>query len=163
MTKFAIIVAMDEALGIGKNETLAWHLSADLKQFKALTSGHTVIMGRKTWDSLPLKSKPLPNRLNIVISRQKLDLGQGVLLASNLDEALKQATTSQVFVIGGAQIYTQAILHPDCEKIFVTHVSGNFACDASFPPIPPQFKAVANSPQMIEGTVSFQFVEYKRA
>jgi len=126
-----IIVATAEANEIGKNNDLIWHLRNDLKRFKALTSGHCIIMGRKTFESFP---KPLPNRLHIVITRQSdYKAPEGVVIVNSLEEAFTKIPKSetQPFVIGGGEIYKQAI--PFAEKLELTKVHANFDADAFFP------------------------------
>ncbi|MCL4354459.1 dihydrofolate reductase [Patescibacteria group bacterium] len=134
--KISIIAAIDEKRGIGKNGQLPWHLPEDLKRFKEITSGHTVIMGRKTFESI---GRVLPNRTNIIITRDK-DFNPHkfyssekceVLMASSLDEALERAQGDEVFIIGGGQVYAQAILKAD--KLYLTQVEGDFNCDTFFP------------------------------
>lgn len=141
--KFNIIVAVDEKLGIGKNNALPWRLPADLKFFKQITmkaeSGkrNAVIMGRKTWDSLPAKAKPLPGRLNIIVSRQEaLDLPEGCLLAGSLDAALSfcnQDQLSEVFLIGGAQLFETGLTHPELKTVYLTEIYKDYQCDCFFP------------------------------
>ena len=174
MKTFSIIVAMDEACGIGRQGALAWHLREDLKHFKEITVGtrtpskcNAVVMGRKTWESLPEKFRPLPNRLNVVLtSSNDLSLPKGVLSFSGLNSVLeymaRQESIENVFVIGGAQIFVQAIGHPACRCIFATHVEGNFSCDVFFPSIPACFKPVVTGPRMAsrEGMM-YHFIEYK--
>ncbi|WP_375239392.1 dihydrofolate reductase [Aurantibacter sp.] len=126
-----LIVATAEANEIGKNNDLIWHLRNDLKRFKALTSGHCIIMGRKTFESFP---KPLPNRLHIVITRQAdYKVPEGVIVVNSLEEAFTKIpkTETQPFVIGGGEIYKQAI--PFTEKIELTKVHANFDADTFFP------------------------------
>jgi len=171
MKPFSIIVAFDSQYGIGKKGLLAWRLPLDLKHFKEITTTVTdpakknaVIMGRKTWDSLPEKFRPLPGRVNVVLSRAgKLDLPSEVLCSQSLDEALTRLSTSNIeniFVIGGAQVYTFAIEHSLCQKLYVTHVQGEYGCDAFFPPISKQFFPISASEQYQEGDISFQFSDY---
>lgn len=174
MKDFSIIAAFDSQYGIGKNGHLAWGLSLDLKHFKEITTSvigpakkNAVIMGRKTWESLPRKFSPLPGRVNLVLSKEgNLSLPSGVLCSQNLDDALSQLSSSDnienVFVIGGAQIYAQAIAHPLCQKLYVTHVQGEFGCDAFFPAISRQFFPISVSEQFQEKGVGFQFVDYLR-
>ncbi|MBS3992955.1 MAG: dihydrofolate reductase [Bacteroidetes bacterium] len=127
-----IIAAIDQQNGIGKNNQLLCHLPADLKHFKQLTTGHCIIMGRKTFESI---GKPLPNRTNIIISRNKnLHLPEGCVLTHSLSEALKQVPTApKVFIIGGAEIYRQAI--PKANQLEITHIHHTFKADAFFPEI----------------------------
>jgi dihydrofolate reductase len=103
-----IIVAVDNAYGIGKNNDLLYSFPSDLKRFKALTSGHTIVMGRKTWESLP---KKLPNREHVVLSRS--DVPGADVTASSVESVLEMAGGKTVWVIGGAQIYRQFIPHAD--------------------------------------------------
>jgi len=175
MKNFSIIVAMDEENGIGKQGDLAWRLSADLKHFKEVTMavtkpGHqnAVIMGRKTWDSLPVKFRPLPGRLNVVLSSNSdLQLPSEVLVFSSIDEALMKLSSlsliDKIYVMGGAQIYAQSIHHPACQGLYVTHVNGDFDCDVFFPEIPEAFSKIEESPLMQEAAISFQFTQYQRA
>ena len=127
------VVAISENNAIGKNNQLLWHLPADLKHFKLITSGHTIIMGRKTFDSL---GRPLPNRRNIVITRQQMFI-PGCELVASLDEALNLCAAEQeVFIIGGAQIYRMAM--PFTQRIYLTVVHKDFDADAWFPEINPE-------------------------
>ena len=128
-----LIVAADNNDAIGKDNTLIWHLSNDLKRFKALTSGHHIIMGRKTFESFP---KPLPNRTHIVITRQNDYLvPDGVITAKSLDEALTYVNNDdQPFIIGGGEIYKLAM--PYAYKIELTRVNHSFNdADTFFVPI----------------------------
>ena len=127
-----IIVAAAENNAIGKNNTLIWHLSKDLKRFKSLTSGHHIIMGRKTFESFP---KPLPNRTHVVITRQSnYKVPEGVIVVNSLEKALAiSKNDSQPFIIGGGQIYEQAISMVD--KIELTRVHETFEADTFFPEI----------------------------
>ena len=128
----ALVVAMAENRIIGKENKLIWHLPADLKHFKNLTTGHPIIMGRKTFESI---GKPLPNRTNIVITRQTDFEAEGCLVAHSLSEALMMAQQmdSDIFVIGGAEIYKQAMFLAD--TIYLTEVHHTFEGDTFFPEI----------------------------
>lgn len=126
----SIIVALDEKRGIGKEGKLPWHLSEDLKRFKEITSGHTIVMGRKTFDSI---GKVLPNRKNIVISSQLQNLDgkiKDLMFVSSLDEALDKAK-GDIFIIGGGQVFAESITRVD--KLYLTKVEGDFNCDTFFP------------------------------
>jgi dihydrofolate reductase len=123
----SIIAAIDEKRGIGKNNQLPWHLPEDLKRFKEITTGETVIMGRKTFESI---GKPLPNRTNIVITNNPAFQAQGSVIANSLDNALEKAK-GDVFIIGGGEVFNQAILRAD--KLYLTLVKGDFNCDTFFP------------------------------
>ncbi|HAN77491.1 MAG TPA: dihydrofolate reductase, partial [Bacteroidales bacterium] len=101
--KISIIAAMAENRAIGLNNKLIWHLPADLKRFKTLTTGKSIIMGRKTWDSI---GRPLPNRRNIVITRNPNFNAEGAIIAANLEQALESCVhETEVFIIGGGEIY----------------------------------------------------------
>lgn len=134
MPNFSIISACDLYYGIGMNNRLPWSIPAELKYFQQITDNSTVIMGRNTWESLPNSSKPLSNRQNIVISRDKtLQLPQNVILCHSLNEALEQASHQNIFVIGGAQLYAESINHPNCNQVFLTRIQSQFDCDTFFP------------------------------
>lgn len=125
----SIIVALAGNNGIGKDNGLLWHLPADLRHFRLLTTGHPIIMGRKTYDSI---GKPLPNRRNIVITRNTALAIPGVSVVHSLKEALYLcSSTEEVFVIGGAEIYRQAL--PLCDTLYLTTVAGEFEADTFFP------------------------------
>jgi len=164
---FTIIVAIDKNNGIGKNNQLAWNLSADLKHFAQTTKKcsegniNAIIMGRNTWLSLPIK--PLPQRLNIVLSDTPVnDLPNGVVLANSLDNALELAKNCEkIFVIGGASVYKQAIIHPDCEYLEITELDNIYDCDTFFPIIPEHFKKVFSSETYSENDINFRFCLYQ--
>ena len=127
----SMVVAIAENNAIGKDNQLLWHLPKDLKHFKTITSGHTVIMGRKTFDSV---GKPLPNRRNIVITRNTELSIESVEVVHDLATALALCTTEQeVFIVGGAEIYKQAMA--DTDRIYLTVVHANFEADTFFPEI----------------------------
>lgn len=128
--KISIVVAIAANNAIGKDNQLLWRLPNDLKHFKQITSGHTIIMGRKTYDSV---GKPLPNRRNIVITRQNINI-EGCEVVNSLDAALALcADEPEVFIVGGAEIYKQAMQAPD--RIYLTIVHQNFDGDTYFPEI----------------------------
>jgi len=123
-----IVVATSLNNAIGKNNKLLWHLPADLKHFKELTNGHTVIMGRKTYDSI---GKPLPNRRNIVVTRQNIKI-DGCKTVNSIKAAIDWCQGEQeIDIIGGAEIYRQAL--PFANRIFLTIVQQNFEADTWFP------------------------------
>jgi len=124
-----LIAAAAENNALGKDNDLLWHLPEDFKRFKQITSGHNIIMGRKTFESFP---KPLPNRTHIIITRQEEYLVEGCLVVHSLEEALEIAPQNEeVFIIGGAQIYEQAL--PFADKIDLTRVHIELDADAFFP------------------------------
>ena len=129
----SLIVAMDEKGGIGIDNRLPWHLSADLKRFKALTMGHHIIMGRKTYESI---SKPLPGRTNLVVTRDPGYRAAGCLVVHSLDKALqtaKERGEDEVFITGGHQIFAQSVGIAD--RIYLTQVHAEVRADVYFPEI----------------------------
>lgn len=141
----SIIVAFDNNRAIGKNGKLPWKLSKELQRFKHLTTDapdgmhNVVIMGRKTFDSIPEKFKPLPDRYNVVLTHDPSTLPKGVLYAMSLEEALSQIhlfslNTHRVFVIGGASVYKEALTHRCCDTIYITHIDCHILdADVFFP------------------------------
>jgi dihydrofolate reductase len=127
MSEIVLVVAIAENGVIGKDGAIPWHISEDMKRFKALTLGHTVVMGRKTWDSLP--RKPLPGRINVVVTRQKDWQADGAVTASSLGQATS-GTSGTVMVIGGQEIYERAL--PLATRIELTEVHKDFDGDARF-------------------------------
>ena len=127
-----IIAAIAANNALGKDNQLIWHLPADLKRFKKTTLNHAVIMGRKTYESL---GKPLPNRTNILITRDKNYKAEGCLVVNSLNEALKVAAEvdENPFILGGAEIYKQAM--PLTDKLDITFVHHQFDADVFFPEI----------------------------
>jgi dihydrofolate reductase len=128
----SIIVAVSEDWGIGKDNELLWHISEDLKRFKRLTIGKTVLMGKKTWESLP--RKPLTGRKNIVLTDDIQESIESAVTAYSIEDALsKCAPDEEVFVIGGGSIYRQFM--PIADQLFITHVHKNAPADIYFPEI----------------------------
>jgi dihydrofolate reductase len=128
MRRINLIVAIDENRGIGKHNQLLCHLPADLKHFKTMTLGKPVIMGRKTFDSI---GKPLPGRVNIVLSKQALSI-QGVTVVHSLEEALQLTKNAdEVMIIGGAKIFQEAL--PLADGVYLTLIHHTFAADVFFP------------------------------
>jgi len=130
----SIIVAVSRNNVIGKNNALPWKISSDLKRFKELTTGHTVIMGRKTWESIPAKFRPLSNRSNIVLTRQEKIGAPGCLVFNSLESAFCFAKgLGEIFVIGGEQIYKLSL--PRVDRIYLTTVHTECEGDAHFAPL----------------------------
>lgn len=130
---FTIVVAIDMRGGIGIGNLLPWRLPEDLAHFKRTTSGHPIIMGRKTFDSI---GRPLPNRRNIVITRNPDWHHAGVETAASLEAAAALVGDAEAFIIGGAQLYAQAL--PVTGRLIVTEIEKTFDCDTFFPPIDPR-------------------------
>jgi dihydrofolate reductase len=133
--RVSIIAAVAENGVIGRDKKLPWHLSADLRRFKQLTMGHTIIMGRRTWESI---GRALSGRRMIVVSRRhdyQVPI-EGVLLAANLDDALDRAAAhgkEEAFIIGGAELYQDALRRAD--RLYLTRVGAHVAGDTYFPPV----------------------------
>jgi dihydrofolate reductase len=155
-----LVVAIDRNCGIGRANALPWHLPADLAHFKRTTTGHAIIMGRKTFDSI---GRPLPNRRNIVITRNPQWRRDGVEAAASLDGALALlAPREEAFVIGGAQIFIEAL--PRSTRLVVTEIDHVFECDTFMPPIDwAQWQETAREPQHdAAGGFDYAFVSYLR-
>ena len=132
MTEFIIIAAIDQNNGLGFKNHLLCHLHDDLKNFKRLTSGHTVVMGRNTWESLSVK--PLPNRKNIILSRQGNATFPGGISSVSLDDVVEKCSNEEkVFIIGGAEIYKQFLTV--AHRLIITHIHHRFISDVIFPEI----------------------------
>lgn len=159
MPEIVIIAAVARNRVIGRDNQLIWNIPEDMAHFKALTSGQTVIMGRKTWDSLPPRFRPLPGRRNIVISRQADYPVPGAELADSLASALALAASSEatIFIIGGEQIYQQAMALAD--RLEITEVDLEPEGDAWFPEI----AAVNWKKAEKSENPGFSFVTYRRA
>lgn len=140
-TRFSIIVACTNEGGIGKDNTIPWYLPDDLKHFKKVTTScpeglvNVIIMGRNTWESLP--RKPLPSRINIVVSSQLHLSNESTYVVKSLNDALELAASLsniyETFVIGGSRLYKEALEHPQCDKAYVTHVHSDYECNVYFP------------------------------
>ena len=151
----SLIAAISENNCIGKDNALLWNIREDMKHFKDVTSGNIVLMGRNTWESIPEKFRPLPNRKNIVITRDmNYEVPEGVEIYSSIDEALEKYKNENVFIIGGASIYKQTIEIAD--QLFITEVHQVFEGDAFFPEID---KNVWQEVER-EDYEGFSFVEY---
>jgi dihydrofolate reductase len=154
-----LIVATERHNGIGIDNTLPWRLPEDLAFFKRTTTGHPILMGRKTFESI---GRPLPNRRNIVITRNPDWQHEGAETAGSLQQAADMAGNGEVFVIGGAQIYVEAL--PLASRLIVTEIAADFACDAFFPAIDPAVweEASRESHHSAEQGFAYAFVIYHR-
>ena len=179
--KLSIIAAIGKNRELGKDNKLIWHIKEDLQRFKALTSGHPIIMGRKTWESLPIK--PLPNRYNIVITSSANYQADGAVVCNSIEEGIKRAkrhsgeveastdsridsgqarmTKNEVFVIGGGQIYEQAIKKGLVDKLYLTLVDGSFDADTFFPDYS-DFKKVVFEKESQSDKYKYRFLELER-
>lgn len=128
MQTISLIAALDRQGGIGLDGKIPWHLPEDLARFKQITMGRPIIMGRKTYESI---GRPLPGRRNIVITSQRDYEAPGCDIVHSLDQALRLAGEGEVFVIGGATLYQEAL--PRAHRLYLTHVDGTFSADTFFP------------------------------
>jgi len=171
--RFSLIVAHDQNLGIGKGNQLPWRIPQDLKRFRELTSAgqdanllNAVIMGRKTWDSIPPKQRPLPKRHNIVLTRSNLLLAQkDTWVVSSLEKAVsiaEELLCENLFVIGGAEVYRQAIGLDKFRRLYATEIKGSFDCDVFFPDYSSFFTLSEQSEWMHDQLHTFRFCTYEK-
>jgi len=139
------IVAVANDRVIGKGNHLPWHFSKDLQHFKKMTTGQTVIMGLKTFESLGCK--PLPGRENLILDRSGAKPYPDQKIFASLDEALEQVKTDRAFIIGGAELYRTTIDRVD--GIFLTRIHADYEGDVHYPEIPPSFKEISRSPMQM--------------
>ncbi len=157
--KLGLIYARARNGVIGKAGGLPWHLPEDLAHFKRLTMGCPVIMGRKTWDSIPERFRPLPGRTNIVVTRQADWNARGAERAASLDEAIARcAAQPQAWVIGGAELYAQSL--PIADIAEVTEIDADYEGDAFAPELGPQWKEIARETHGSANGPSFSFATY---
>jgi len=158
--KISIIAAVAEKnRAIGKEGKLLWHISDDLKRFKALTTGHVVVVGQRTFESI---GKPLPNRTNIVVSNNPDFAAPGCVVCHSFEEAIRRARElepEEVFIIGGGQIYKQAIKY--AEKLYLTLVEGDYEADTFFPDYS-EFKKVVYKEDRESDGLKFTFLELEK-
>ena len=161
MTHISLILAMSSNGVIGADGALPWRIAEDMRRFKALTMGKPCIMGRKTWDSLP--KKPLPGRINIVVTRDAHFAADGAVVVHSVDDALALAAAEkpdEIMVIGGAEIYKAAL--PRATRIHLTEVEGDFEGDARMPPFDPAvWKEVSRERHVSDG-VAFSYVTLQK-
>ena len=160
-TRLSLIVAMARNRVIGRGGQLPWRLPTDQQHFKALTMGHHIIMGRKTWESI---GRPLPGRVSVVVTRNKAYAAPGATVVQSLDEALALARSDpEAFVIGGGELYAQAL--PLAQRIYLTELEDEYPGDAFFPPVAHgEWRAVQREQHPARGTEpAWEFVVYERA
>ena len=169
---FEVVVAADEAGGIGSAGELPWKLPGDTRFFKELTSDapagqrNAVIMGRKTWESIPSRFRPLKGRLNLVVTRNsEFEVSPNALRAASIGDALTQLVAvddlARTFVIGGGEIYRLAVDMPECERVYLTRVEGRFECDAFFPDLTAGYRRVTASERHEENAIGYRFETYE--
>jgi dihydrofolate reductase len=158
----SLIAAVARNRVIGHDNRLLWHLPGDMRHFREMTRGRPVIMGRKTWESLPEKFRPLPGRLNVVVSRNRDYRAAGAVLAGSLAEAVeKTGNGEEVFVIGGADLYRQAL--PLASRLCLTEIAADFSGEALFPEIDPrEWREVSRGQPVEEGGLTYAFAAYQR-
>jgi|AntRauTorckE6833_2_1112554.scaffolds.fasta_scaffold94935_2 dihydrofolate reductase len=160
-TPVILIAALQKDRGVGLNNELLYSIQEDMKHFTALTKGHTVIMGRKTWESIPQKYRPLPGRNNIVVTRNTEFTAPGATVVHRFYEALQCATEdAKIFVIGGGEIYNQALSYADTLEL--TIIDGDKKADAFFPEYTKYFSEEGRSEVFTDekSQYSYQFVTY---
>lgn len=158
----SVIVAQSENRAIGINNTLPWHLPADLKRFKAITMGHCIIMGRKTYDSI---GRALPGRTNIIVTRNKSLTIEGCVIVHSLEEAYKHAlmiNETESFVIGGADLIKQAIA--DCDKIYLTEIHTHIDGDTFLDPLNNEWKVESKESHQPDekNNYHYSFINYTK-
>jgi dihydrofolate reductase len=162
-------VSLIAALGahnraLGKNNQLLWQLPEDLKRFKQITNGHPVIMGRKTWESLPEKFRPLPGRLNIVMTRQATYPAAGATICSTLEDAIQKAAAEgspEIFVIGGGELYKEAL--PFAHKLYLTLIREEKEGDTFFPEYENEFTKKIFEESRESNGLSYTWLDLERA
>lgn len=156
-----LIVAADKNWAIGKDNNLLCHLPGDLKYFKEKTMGKTVVMGRKTLESLP-GGKPLPKRTNIVLTRDVNFQKEGCIIVNSIEELLEKYGEQELMVMGGAEIYTKLL--PYCDTCYITEIDKEFEADKFIPNLSQHndYEKVWESEEYIENGIAYRFTEYKR-
>lgn len=157
----SIIVAISDDWGIGRNNDLLWHISEDLKRFKRLTTEKTVVMGKKTWESLP--KRPLPGRRNIVLTDVQGEVIEGAVTVYSIDEAVRYCESEEeAFIIGGGSIYRQFM--PLSDRLYITHVHKNAQADTYFPVIDRNLWKIIESEDYVENDdhPAYTYVVYEK-
>jgi len=173
--EFDAVVAADLGDGIGAAGAIPWKLPSDVAHLKKITTDtavpgtrNAVVMGRVTWDTIPERYRPLPGRLNVVVSRQPhLAVPDGVVLATTLDQALlaarEPADVERIFVLGGGDIYRQSFGLAGCRRIYLTRVLGRFPCDTFLAPIPSRFRRESLMAEGADGGLGYRIEVWTRA
>jgi dihydrofolate reductase len=158
----SLIAAVARRRVIGRDNRLPWHLPGDMRHFRETTRGRPVIMGRRTWESLPEKFRPLPGRLNVVVSGNPGCPALGAVVAGSLAAAVEAAGNSgEIFVIGGAGLYRQAL--PFAERLYLTEIDAEFLGDAFFPEFHvDEWREVSRSQPFEEAGLTYAFAVYRR-
>jgi dihydrofolate reductase len=161
--RVALLAAVARGGVIGRENTIPWRIPEDLERFRALTIGHPVVMGRRTWDSLPERFRPLPGRRNVVVTRNPDWHAEGAERAGSLDEALRGLDDApRVFVIGGGELYAEAL--PLADELLLTEIDAEVEGDVRFPDWQrTAFEEVSREQHFSATGIPFAFVEYRRA
>lgn len=165
MQRIAMIAAMGtRTRAIGKNNDLLWHIPEDAKHFKDITMGHPVIMGRRTWESIPEKFRPLPGRANIVVSRDGSYQAKDATVVTSLDAALAAAASTvgsdEIFIVGGGQLYTEAL--PRADRLYLTLIDDDAEGDTFFPEYEKEFAKVISDESHEWKGLSYRFVTLEK-
>jgi dihydrofolate reductase len=160
--KLSLVAAVARNGVIGREGGIPWRIPEDMQRFRALTVGHPVVMGRRTWESLPDRFRPLPDRRNIVLTRDAGWNSEGTERAGSLEEALELAADAErVFVIGGGAVYASAL--PLADELALTEIAADVEGDTFFPTFEPtEFEEVAREPHVAPDGTPFAFVTYRR-
>ena len=163
MSTITIIAAIADNNALGKDNDLIWHLPADLKRFKKVTSGHHILMGRNTFESI---GKPLPNRTTVIITRNENYKADGCIMVDSIEKAIKVAEPDEhIFIIGGAQIYKQAMESNLVDQLDITQVHHSFDADVYFPEIDAQiWKEISREDFSADkkNKYNYSFLRYKK-
>lgn len=158
----SIIVAVSEDRGIGKDNKLLWNISEDMKRFRKLTLGNTVIMGKKTWESLP--RRPLQGRKNVVLTDDPKEVIDGSVTAYSIEDALSKCEKGEeIFVIGGGSVYRQFM--PVADRLYITHVHKNVPADVYFPEIDPNIWKIEEKEDYLASetnTIPYSYIIYQK-
>jgi dihydrofolate reductase len=158
----SLVAAVARGRVIGRDNSIPWRIPEDMARFRELTTGHPVVMGRRTWDSLPERFRPLPGRRNVVVTRNPAWHDDGAERTGSLDEALRLlGSSAQVFVIGGGQLYAAAL--PVADELLLTEIDAEVDGDTLFPPVDGAvFEEVSREPHVSEAGIAFAWVRYVR-
>lgn len=177
MKEFNVIVAVDKDNGIGKNGDTPWALQGEMRYFKEITTEtcsdskkNMVIMGRKTWESIPEEFRPLQDRVNVVLTRNEgLQLPPDVIAVSDFDNVLKllenkelEDSLDKIFIIGGEDVYREVLKLPNCQRIYLTLMDSSFNCDIFFPSFENEFEEISSSAKQKENNLSYFFKIFRK-
>ena len=167
--KIALIVAMDRKRGIGKNNDLMWHLPADMKFFKDTTIGHIVVMGRKNFDSIPDKYRPLADRENVILTRNTTFSAEGCVVVHSIEECMEvfgSENERTLFIIGGGEIYKLALDADIVQEMYITYIDKSYDADTFFPEFDPSdwsAETIHNKAKDAKHEAGFTIIKYTRS